>query len=348
MNYFDLAIKRQALLERVKSGQVRDYVAELKKLEALIRSTLLGLEDEVSTLSQTRLNRLLSQLRTDQGVVFSTASTAFLDDAAKIATVTAAQEVLDLTATITGPKIEAPKAGLFQRVIQRPMTATGELLEPWIKRFSETENNRINNTIRAGWSQGRTNKQLVAQIIGTRGKRYKDGILETTRRNASTVVRTSVQHVASTARQETWQANPDVVERYQWVSTLDTVTSKQCRSLDGQKFDFGKGPVPPIHPNCRSTTIPAVSKEFDFLAKGRTRSAEDGPTTADTSYYDWLKRQDEATQIQVLGRERAKLFRDGGLSAERFRTLQLDKNFEPLTLDEMKAIEPEAFKRAGL
>jgi len=36
------------------------------------------------------------------------------------------------------------------------------------------------------------------------------------------------------------------------------------------------------------------------------------------------------------------------MSAKRFKNLQFDKNFEPLTLDQMQKIEPEAFKRAGL
>ncbi len=42
------------------------------------------------------------------------------------------------------------------------------------------------------------------------------------------------------------------------------------------------------------------------------------------------------------------LFRKGGLSAERFAELNLGKNFEPLTLEQMKELEPVAFARAGL
>jgi hypothetical protein len=36
------------------------------------------------------------------------------------------------------------------------------------------------------------------------------------------------------------------------------------------------------------------------------------------------------------------------LSADRFAQLQLDKNFAPMTLAEMKLLEPLAFKEAGL
>ena len=100
--------------------------------------------------------------------------------------------------------------------------------------------------------------------------------------------------------------------------------------------------------NCRSTTIPVLDPRFDFISKGRTRSAEQGPVSAKTDYYGWLKNQDKQGQIDALGAKRAKLFRDGGLSATKFKELQFDKTFTPLTLEDMRKIEPEAFKKAGL
>ena len=255
------------------------------------------------------------------------------------------QEITDLNRTVDlrGTKLNSfTKKEVFAKVIKRPLTTDGQLLEPWIKNFSDREVARVNNTIRAGWSQGKTNQQLVQEIIGTKARNYKDGVLNTTRRNASTVVRTSVQHAASAARQETWEANRDVVDKYEFLATLDRSTSPQCRALDGQIFEFGKGPIPPIHPNCRSTTIPVLNDKYSFLSTGRTRSGETGPVSADQSYYDWLKRQPVSVQKEVLGPTRAKLFKDGGMSAERFRELQFDRNFEPLTLDEMRVLEPES------
>ena len=68
----------------------------------------------------------------------------------------------------------------------------------------------------------------------------------------------------------------------------------------------------------------------------------------DLSYYDWLKQQPAAFQDKAIGPVRAKLFREGGLSIERFSELQLDRNFSPLTLVQMKALEPLAFERAGI
>jgi len=350
-DYLSLSIKRQALLERVKSGQVRNFAKEIKGIETLVRQTLLGLDDELSTLSQSKFNKLLSQLRTDQLTIYNAATATFLENAATIAGVAAAGEIvaLEKTVNLKGTKLnELSQKKVWPKVLKRPMTTDGKLLTPWFKEFTAKEINRVNSAINYGRSVGRTNQQLVQQIVGTKSKNYKDGLLQTTRRNASTHVRTSVQHAASAAQYETWEANRDVVKQYQWVSTLDGGTSPICRELDTEIFDFGKGPIPPIHPNCRSATIPVLDSKFDFISKGRTRSAEDGPVSAKTTYYDWLKRQDKKTQVEVLGPTRATLFRDGGMSAKRFKDLQFDKNFEPLTLDEMQKIEPEAFERAGL
>lgn len=50
----------------------------------------------------------------------------------------------------------------------------------------------------------------------------------------------------------------------------------------------------------------------------------------------------------AIGPNRAKLLMNGGLDADKFAALQLGKNFKPITLDRMRELEPEMFKRAGL
>lgn len=123
---------------------------------------------------------------------------------------------------------------------------------------------------------------------------------------------------------------------------------KNCRSLDGQVFKFGKGPLPPLHIRCRSTVVEELSDEYSWLSEGATRSSAQGYQDAQLSYYDWLKTQTADYQDEVLGPTRGKLLRDGGLSSEKFSALQLDRNFMPITLDEMKKRNPLAFKRAGI
>src|SRR5690606_2054484 len=150
------------------------------------------------------------------------------------------------------------------------------------------------------------------------------------------------------ARHEAYAANGDILAGYRWSAVLDQRTSSTCRALDGRIFQFGKGPMPPAHVNCRSSTTPVLRDEWAELTRGAKRSSMNGPVDAGTTYYEWLRRQPAAFQDEVLGPTRGKLLRDGGLSARRFAELQLDRRWQPLTLREMAALEPLAFKRAGL
>lgn len=50
------------------------------------------------------------------------------------------------------------------------------------------------------------------------------------------------------------------IERYEWVSILDNRTSDICRSRSGLRFVYGKGPLPPAHPNCRSMIVPVIER----------------------------------------------------------------------------------------
>lgn len=150
---------------------------------------------------------------------------------------------------------------------------------------------------------------------------------------------------------ETLKENSDVVQAVEWVSTLDSKTTAQCRTLDGRRVKLTEGPRPPIHINCRSTVV-AVTRFGALFSKDGTRASvgDSGPqqVRADLSYYDWLTQQPAAFQDKTIGPVRAKFLRDGGLSVDRFSELQLGRNFAPLTLEQVKALEPFAFERAGM
>ena len=73
-----------------------------------------------------------------------------------------------------------------------------------------------------------------------------------------TIVRTSVNQVQNQASQAVYAANSKVAPKYEYVATLDSRTSPICKRLDGRKFEYNKGPTPPQHFNCRSTTVPVV------------------------------------------------------------------------------------------
>ncbi len=89
-----------------------------------------------------------------------------------------------------------------------------------------------------------------------------------------------------------------------------------------------------------------------MFAKGATRASvgANGPgqVSASLDYYHWLQQQPASFQDAAIGPKRAKLFREGGLSVQRFAELQLDRNFASLNLAQMKTLEPLVFERAGM
>lgn len=347
------SIRHQVYLERLKTGQVREFLQVFKSSDAAIKATLREASvDVLAELSGPELETILKDLTRKQGELFSNAIDRWIGQLPDLATYEAEHEVRALRSVAnakTRRKLKIPSATkLAKESLARPIQAFGKRVGEVATDWTKSAIDRTNGAIRVGWAQGKTVPQITKALVGTAPLNYKDGKGEISKRAAATMVRTGVQQIASTARQVTYEENEDLVPRYEWVSTLDSKTSAVCRSLDGQKFEIGKGPLPPIHPNCRSTTTPDLGDEFDFLDEGATRSSAEGPVAAETQYYDWLKGQTNEFQDGVLGEERGRLFRDGGLTEERFRELQLDRNFEPITLEEMRRLEPRAFDRAGL
>lgn len=164
-----------------------------------------------------------------------------------------------------------------------------------------------------------------------------------TSRQVETVIRTATNHIANQARKSVYKENKDYIDHEQWISTLDGGTSITCAGLDSEVFEVGEGRYPPIHFNCRSVRIPYISPEYTDGELFGERSSIDGPVSSATTYNSFMKRQSKSFQNEVLGVERAKLFR-GGLHVSKFT----DDNGIVYNLDKLRELEPMAFERTGL
>lgn len=348
----DVAIRYQIYLERLKTGEAQKVNPIIRSLDRAIQSVLSRAGGDAPTVRQ--LNLMLAQLRKEGQAIldgYQQTQMASLKKLSSYATDFTVDK-LGLVWPSAAPAIVAPMyAEVWASTLAAPVQATGQLLEPFVASWGSKALVRVEGAIRTGYAQGKTTDQIVRTIRGTKSANFQDGLLGgQTKREATAVVRTAIQHTSSSAQMSTYQANDDLVEGYQWLSTLDSRTTSQCRSLDGRIFKLGEGPVPPIHINCRSTTIPKL-KGLDLLSTSTraSKGAEGGQQVpASETYYEWLKRQPADFQVDALGKERAQLFRNGGLSADDFARLNLDKNFQPLTLEQMRQKNPAAFALAGL
>ena len=331
-------------LHRVSNATVRKIIALLNRSDARLIERLS--RDSGSELSRSRLEQLLNDVRQIVAGLYADATGQLAADLDALATYEGEYQ-LNLLKQVVPVKLDfiAPSAyQLIAATNSRPFQ--GKLLQDWFKELPEQAFARLRNVIRAGVVEGRTIDQIVREVRGTRAQGFKDGILEINRRAAEVTVRTAVAHTANAARSELYDANSKFIKGVQIVATLDGRTSAVCRARDGVVYPVDSGPRPPFHPNCRTTTTPVLKSLAELGISGRelpkgTRASMDGQVAADTNYDAWLRKKPQAYQDQILGKAKAKLFREG-LTLDRF----VSRAGDELTLDELKQQEAAIWQRA--
>jgi SPP1 gp7 family putative phage head morphogenesis protein len=235
---------------------------------------------------------------------------------------------------------------LRQIVAARPFQ--GALLRDWVAKLERDAFTRVAGAVRQGMLQGESISEIVRRLRGTRAGRFADGILAIGRREAETVVRTAVAHVANNAREATWDENEDLISGLQWVATLDGRTCEVCMPRDGKLYTmdhrpkghaipWGAGPGK-MHMRDRCTSAPVLKswRELGISASevtGEQRAALDGFVPADTTFAEWIVSQPAAVQNRALGVRRATLLRSG---EETFSEL-FDRRGHLVLLEELEA-----------
>ena len=126
----------------------------------------------------------------------------------------------------------------------------------------------MSTIIPQSFSRGLSSKQLGDMIAKEMGA---------SRNRGRTLARTEVNYICNQADLDAYKAAG--LEQYEYLATLDNRTSEICRSLDGtlHKVSLAKVGVnyPPMHPNCRSTTVAHFD---DQEVEERVARDEDGNT----------------------------------------------------------------------
>jgi SPP1 gp7 family putative phage head morphogenesis protein len=276
-----------------------------------------------------------------------------------------------------------PTANLLRSmVLSKPFE--GRVMSDWVSTLAADDIRRMENAIQLGMVAGEPMDKIAKRVAGSSALKGSDGITALTRRQIDAVTRTAVQHVANNARNEWLKQNSDLFKLEQFVATLDSRTTPICRAEDGKRYPVGQGPIPPLHYGCRSLRVAVFNDKllgnrpanpttesilvgeyadenglgsigarddlprgqkgkYDEWARGRIRELV-GPVPADSTYQTWLEKQSKAFQEDVLGIAKSKLFRDGGLTLDKF----VDHNGNELTLKDLVKKHEEAFVAAGL
>ncbi len=225
----------------------------------------------------------------------------------------------DLFKSVYGAEALAQQAGtgVFNLTAAKGATITlpnGETVTKAFRNIAVDQAERFSQVVRQGLLTGEPTPAIAKRLIGSlefgeRARNVRQLVAAGGQATAVadnqivTLVRTSINQVANSASQQVYEANQDITKKYRYVATLDTRTSAICRALDGKTFEYGKGPTPPQHFNCRSTTIPVI--DYDELGftppPAGTRASQGGQVPANESYGQWLAKQDLPTKAKALG-----------------------------------------------
>lgn len=351
---FNNLIQHQAYLYRLSSSEIITLLTQFNSLSNQMLSKLRDLLDELSDAEKAALmagqyttpalKEIKAAIQTWQSSILSTLPEAFTVSATALAVHEAVYQ-----ARVLGEKIKEPSAKTLYSKIRKQPISGGVLLDYLFNKVADDAKIRVEQVIRDGLSQSQTNQQIVQRIKGKKALNYQDGILEQTRSNISMLVRTARSHVSNQAMIDTYKVLD--VEYVKFVATLDSRTSKQCASLDGEIYKSDEPhPVPPLHPNCRSIIVPVTNQDGKTIGKRPSNSkvGDTGEITAIDSnvrFPKWFSEQSEDFQRHWLGASRYKLYTKGNYSIEKFVDPLSGQSF---TLAELKKLDEEMFKRLSL
>lgn len=278
--------------------------------------------------------------------------------------------------------LQLPDAAALRNIVTSS-PFQGRTLKQHLAHVAAADIARIEQQVRIGMVQGEHPNAISRRIVGTVRLRGRNGVTQVSRNWATAIARTVVNGVGAEARRKLAEANKDIAPQELFTATLDSRTTPICRSLDGNVYDVGTGPVLPLHMGERSLYSPIIDGQVigerpirNFTKRQLLREYADanglkrvtkrqllptghkgafdrfargrmrdltGVVPAKTTYTQFLNRQSAAFQDDILGRTRGALFRRGGLSLDRF----VDSTGREIPLRDLAQFEAKAFRAAG-
>jgi len=217
--FFDESLRHATDVRRFTIGEVAAILELLEKADQQLVKKLRSRIGPRFTME--RLQNLLKDLGAARAVTMSALRARLRGRLADFAK----QEVefeAGVVQTVVPFKVELATVNLNtlqSAIFNRPFE--GAPLRGWFKTLEVADMRNLSRALQTGIANGESVDQMVRRVAGTRARRFADGALSMTRRNAEAVVRTSVNHVSNTAREVFWDANEDIIQALRWTSTLD-------------------------------------------------------------------------------------------------------------------------------
>lgn len=170
-----------------------------------------------------------------------------------------------------------------------------ESAKTFVKKFVTGVKNACSNVINAGLFMSLSIEQILENF---------DKVLSSWQKNLVTETQTMVKSFVDNTQNQIKRANSKIFTGYKWCSILDSKTCDDCADLDGSVYNtISDAPYSPIHYRCRCQTIGFLQEEAE-------------PNW--TSFGDWVEQLPEDKQIDILGKKRFELWKNGDLEIKDF------------------------------
>ena len=232
---------------------LEEYMAEIKKFKGIDEDIANKLKIELETLAMksriSRLDTLKAQIDmelnrkayVEQETLKGTLETVYKDSYRDIRLDFGVESsVAYLDKDTLSDLINYPWSGTdFSNRIWENRTALGRVLK---------------EEIIQSFIQGISVKELSNKIMNR---------MDSDRKNTERLVRTELNYALNQATKKGYEDSE--IEEYEYLAEIDSRTSQQCKELNGKIFKLEDTKVgvnyPPMHPHCRSTTIPVIEYE---------------------------------------------------------------------------------------
>ena len=356
----DKVVVQALRLSRFEAGTRKKVEKLLREIEADITAQLIRRNPALPRAPRFRERRLLAlqaEIRQSLRAGYQGVAKAVNADLRGMAGLEALFTTSNINGLVGGALMTTTiTPGLASSLVSEAMIRGAPSSDWWAGQAAANEKQFV-QSMRLGMAQGEGVPDLVRRLRGNRAIAYTDGMAAKWRRDASALVRTSVQTVSNDVREATFRANSDVVKGMQLVATLDGKTTDICIALSGALWDLEGNPLPdspsdvprpagpPFHWNCRSVVV-AVLRSLEEIAGIAPRKAAmlerdlspgmrasmDGQKAADITMHDFLKGKTNTFQDGVLGKTRAGLWRAGKLPLPKL----IDQSARPLSLEGLR------------
>lgn len=328
----DLIVRHALELQRLSAYEEQRAIAILRDLEGELRALLNT--RTLSSASRREINALLKEAH--KAIAGRYTNIAGILDVEALTEHVAARTVDAMNAAFPNLAFGPPSVETL-RSLARNVLIEGAPSAAWWAKQSDDAAFRFAATVRAGVINGNTNEQIVRKVVED---------MDVSRRNARSLVHSSIMTAANQARLGTFRKASRYAEGVRWLATLDSHTCKTCAALDGSQWDFDGQPLngtkldfqaPPKHFACRCVislipSLQALDEAFPGIG-GKIRALRDRATAQGPqklTMTQWLKRNPVAAE-EVLGATRVKRFLAGELTL----TDLVTKSGRPLSLAEL-------------